>query len=485
MPFFSILAALPGLSLARRYQNLSEEVTRGLERVGQIRQGVQTACNRVKEACQNVVSSQADASESWTKRISSDPILFTTLALLIVFIRVAFIFLRNSLALRPRGCRQIGLCGKTNLHDEFNPGYAEGRSADEISQESPKWRVKSLWIYPIKSCRGVELKDSRTSRTGLDWDRQFIFAELNNTWVQKQKDRSRDLGENIPKWRFMTQRQYPLMSQVQTELWLPNSEDAGPDPKDAGGYLVVKYPVSAHSIQTVLAFLRGGRVENSFRVPLDPTASLISKNQYPLVSTKIWKDSPDALDMSIHLPADCVRSFAKGDKEVKLLRVVTGRERHVMRAAPRADVLGRQPLVGFADANPIHMQNLASIRAVEARQPGGLPKLTALRFRPNIIITGPKAFDEDYFTRIRIGTMEYIIYSRCARCKLPNVDPNTGCVHKTEPNTTLRSFRAIDPGAGPAACLGMDMLTADSEGWIRVGDEIELLDTGDFHYVPQ
>lgn len=47
---------------------------------------------------------------------------------------------------------------ESNLRDQY--GYtAKGESPDS-------WKVRSLWIFPIKSCHGIELKESRVVSTG-------------------------------------------------------------------------------------------------------------------------------------------------------------------------------------------------------------------------------------------------------------------------------------------------------------------------------
>jgi uncharacterized protein YcbX len=114
----------------------------------------------------------------------------------------------------------------------------------------------------------------------------------------------------------------------------------------------------------------------------------------------------------------------------------------------------------------------------------GTPRLSATRFRPNLIVTGPEAYHEDTWKRIKIGFYEYDVSCRTTRCKLPNVDQFTGQKHASEPDKTLRSFRAVDEGAGPhVGCLGVQMVPISKESAIRVGDEITVLESGEHHYI--
>lgn len=45
---------------------------------------------------------------------------------------------------------------KSNLADEF----------DYPASGGGEWKIKSLWIYPVKSCRGVELDETNVVPTG-------------------------------------------------------------------------------------------------------------------------------------------------------------------------------------------------------------------------------------------------------------------------------------------------------------------------------
>ena len=103
-----------------------------------------------------------------------------------------------------------------------------------------------------------------------------------------------------------------------------------------------------------------------------------------------------------------------------------------------------------------------------------------------VLVTGPPPFAEDQWKRIRIGEHEYHVSCRTTRCKLPNVEPTTGIVDRDDPYSTMSKYRCIDEGAGNNPCLGMQMVPISGEpGTIKVGDEIEVLETGPHHYIKQ
>jgi len=119
--------------------------------------------------------------------------------------------------------------------------------------------------------------------------------------------------------------------------------------------------------------------------------------------------------------------------------------------------------------------NLAAVHDVSSRLPRSYSPLTALRYRPNILFTGPRAFTEDDWTRIRVKDLGLYIACRTTRCKLPNVDPLTGTADRNEPGTTMRKYRIVDKES-KSACLGIQAVPLD-DGVLHVGDEIAVLET--------
>jgi uncharacterized protein YcbX len=129
------------------------------------------------------------------------------------------------------------------------------------------------------------------------------------------------------------------------------------------------------------------------------------------------------------------------------------------------------------------MLNLASVRELNSRITDSIPRLDILRFRANIILSGPSPFTEDDWKKIRLGGYVYYAACRTVRCKMPNVDPDTGERHMQEPDQTMRSYRAIDLGNKHGACLGMQLVPASAMGILRVGDGVDVLETGSHHYI--
>lgn len=79
------------------------------------------------------------------------------------------------------------------------------------------------------------------------------------------------------------------------------------------------------------------------------------------------------------------------------------------------------------------------------------------------------------------------------RCRLPNVDPDTGVRHDSQPDKSLRTFRNVDEGAPKSGCLGMQLtplfgdakVGAGMENLIEVGMPVQILEQGEHLYIPQ
>lgn len=331
--------------------------------------------------------------------------------------------------------------------------------------------------------------------TGMQYDRQFSFARLQGGFPASSNMTDPAAGDEW-KWKFITQRERPQLAQLRTEVWVPDPSLSTYSPDQANvqssGVVIIKFPIEDGLwgwMSDVSVRLGGRAFERSLQVPFNPTEKQIKEQGYPKEKMTIWKDSPPSLMIASTTPSRSspvmkeLSRFLNISGSLGLFRVAD--EREVYRCAPRKEELGYQSMVGFQDAYPLHILNLASVRDVGKRLIKGSPRLSALRFRCNILITGPEAYDEDNWKRIKIGESEYYVCCRTARCGLPNVDQITGVRDKTEPFQTLRSYRAIDPGAGKNACLGMQMVPALEGSTIKVGDLIEVLETGEHYYLKQ
>lgn len=129
--------------------------------------------------------------------------------------------------------------------------------------------------------------------------------------------------------------------------------------------------------------------------------------------------------------------------------------------------------LSFADGFPYLLASEASLRDLQQRCPAGV-KIE--HFRPNLVVAGTAAWEEDSWKVVRIGSVIFDVVKPCSRCVLTTVSPEQGQKHPSgEPLTTLQSFRtAVDNGD---VDFGLNLIARNS-GLVRVGDEVEILATG-------
>lgn len=126
--------------------------------------------------------------------------------------------------------------------------------------------------------------------------------------------------------------------------------------------------------------------------------------------------------------------------------------------------------VAFADGYPFLLTTQASLD--DLNKSG--PQINEMeRFRPNIVISGNEAFNEDTWKRIRIGDVIFENVKPCVRCLLITLDPYTAeRSPKGEPLRTLAKYRLFDK---EGVTFGVNLVT-ENEGVIAVGDEVEILE---------
>lgn len=88
---------------------------------------------------------------------------------------------------------------------------------------------------------------------------------------------------------------------------------------------------------------------------------------------------------------------------------------------------GNGAQVPFTDSGPFHLISEGSLVDLNTRMDSSV---SMQRFRPNIVISGAEAFQEDSWKEIKIGENRFKILEQNARCQLTNVNPETGDVDK-------------------------------------------------------
>ncbi|PFH60939.1 hypothetical protein XA68_18514 [Ophiocordyceps unilateralis] len=373
-------------------------------------------------------------------------------------------------------------------------------SAVHEAQAGRPTTIQSLFIYPIKSCRGIELSRATVLPTGLENDRIFALA---------QRKPTPGVDADVGAWEVLTQRQMPLMANIKVDVWLPDSSKKSRQlGKVEEPFVLVRFPWADRGPRRLVQLLaaklsRGLRAvpEKEFILPLNyPSAQDVAALGYKHDAVKIWKDTPSALNMERELPVELARYLGVRHR-LAIFRMDPTRQREVFRCAPPKDSLGYQPIIDFHDAYPLHLLSLTSIRHLESniKKDESIQRLDARRFRGNIIISGAEAYDEDDWKSVRFkggacrgndASSVFDVSCRTVRCKLPNVDQATGVRHRAEPDRAIRKYREVDPGAPKMGCLGMQLCPVfpqsetpeQLQSMLEVGMEVDVLQRGPHHY---
>ena len=236
--------------------------------------------------------------------------------------------------------------------------------------------------------------------------------------------------------------------------------------------------------------------ENSktISIPLESNQDWLDINA-ELIEAEIWKYNTDAYAFTSPEIAHVVTEyFTSWDPDSHVRLVIKGPTPRQCRGNGGPEHLGRKEFVNFPDVLPIQVATETSLRELNGRlNQSGAGEITIERFRPNIIVDSEnlQPWEEDEWRTLRINppktylnllstmtgiqseSIDVDVAARCARCHVPNVDPDTAVPDKKEPWGTLYAYRRVDDGIKYKPCFGM-LCCPRSEGLIAVGMEVEI-----------
>ena len=255
-------------------------------------------------------------------------------------------------------------------------------------------RIERLFVYPIKSCAGVELGEAMLTETGLDLDRAWMVVD--------------EAGE------FVTQRELPRMALIRPQLKLHEVVLRAP------GMLALHLQIDS--------------VEEPAQV-------------------RIWDDMVSAYDMG-PIAAQWFSDFL-------------GRKLRLVRFDPEHRRLSSLQWTGgaeapnqFSDGFPLLVLSQASLDLLNEKLVArGHAAVGMERFRPNIVLSGLQAHDEDRVSMFAISAAELVQLKPvkpCSRCPIPDIDPATAAIDPAV-SATLQGYRSNDRLNG-AVSFGMNLV---------------------------
>ncbi|HEU5294986.1 MAG TPA: MOSC N-terminal beta barrel domain-containing protein [Burkholderiaceae bacterium] len=130
-------------------------------------------------------------------------------------------------------------------------------------------------------------------------------------------------------------------------------------------------------------------------------------------------------------------------------------------------------LTAFADAFALLVVSQAALTELNRRLAmRGAATVESDRFRPNLVLDGIAAHEEDWIDRITFDTAEGPVVLRlvkpCTRCSIPDVDPQRGQLDHAV-SAELATYRA-DARMDGRVTFGMNAIVEDGiDRWLQVG----------------
>ena len=270
-------------------------------------------------------------------------------------------------------------------------------------------RIERLFVYPIKSCAGVELGEAVLTETGLDLDRAWMAVDESGG--------------------FVTQRELPRMVLVKPQLKVHEVVLRAP------GMLALHLQIDA--------------VEAPARV-------------------RIWDDEVSAYDMG-PVAAQWFSDFL--GRKLRLVRFDPDHRRR----SNRKWTGDLEALNQFNDGFPLLVLSQSSLDLFNAKLAvQGHAAVGIERFRPNIVLSGIEAHDEDRVARFDIAAdqpVRLLAVKPCSRCPIPDIDPATAEVDPAI-GATLRTYRSNELLKG-AISFGMNLVIEQGiDQTLKVGQEV-------------
>lgn len=189
---------------------------------------------------------------------------------------------------------------------------------------------------------------------------------------------------------------------------------------------------------------------------LEPLSISMSEPNVSAESVVVWDDTCSG--KPVDSKAD--EWFSKAiNKPVRLLFM---HKKGVRPADPRYAITESDE-VSYADCYPVLIISEASLVMLNSKTDVSIPMN---RFRPNIVISGATAHQEDELREIEVNGLKMYGVKPSARCVMTTIDINTGQRGK-EPLKTLATYRKT----GHKILFGENFIPA-AEGTVNVGDEI-------------
>ncbi|XP_072121281.1 mitochondrial amidoxime-reducing component 1 isoform X1 [Mobula birostris] len=304
----------------------------------------------------------------------------------------------------------LGALGLRRLWQTFQASRVELVKVAEVSR---------LFIYPVKSCKGIPLTEVGIDELGFKKgplkDRQWLIVD--------------------EKWHMITGRVEPTLVLVTVS--------------HEGGYLCLNAP---------------GMEE--LRVPLKLPAS------NPVKMCRVWGCNIEGRDCGDEA-AHWISTYLKHSRAFRLVNYEPSMK---PRFPKQQESLFRdKDKTVYNDLSSCMMMSEATVEDFNTK----LEKKAKMEnFRPVLVVKDCKPYAEDTWKAVQIGTAKLYRTMSCTRCIFTTVDPDTGIINRKEPLETLKRYRQCDPAEKhiyKSQPIFGSHYGIDKAGVIRVGDPVYMI----------
>lgn len=236
---------------------------------------------------------------------------------------------------------------------------------------------------------------------------------------------------------------------------------------------------------------------------VDPAGEMLTQRELPrmaLVQTRMRGDdlvlrAPGMLALHLRLDVveaatrarvwdDEVRAYDMGALAAQWFTDFLGRPLRLVRFDPEQQRLSSREWTGelraenaFSDGFPILVASAASLADLNERLArAGHAPVTMERFRPNLVLDGLEAYEEDHVDELAIATddgpVRLKLVKPCVRCTIPDIDPATG-ERGHAVGDTLATYRA-NPRMKGGLTFGMNAVVVEGiDRVLRTGQDVE------------
>ncbi len=192
----------------------------------------------------------------------------------------------------------------------------------------------------------------------------------------------------------------------------------------------------------------------------------------------IWDDQCKAIEASAEIN-EWITQYINMERKDKRQYKLVMKSRNDSRQSRK----GGAQLGSFADGYPISVISEESLKEFNRRSSATEPLLMN-RFRPNFVIENVDAHDEDWIKLMKIGKENVTLswQKPIERCKVTMTNQETAEVGR-EPLKTLYTYRK-NPLPGKSGVVFGSYFIHLSNGIIRVGDDIEIIELSDYGTCP-